>query len=210
MPGSRVRPAGVALPALVTSLGCDPRTQHRVLSAVVDGVPPYEEWMHPKPRPRPPRLGAREAPRENPPPPKVAVRAELPMGTAGFPSTWEELSQALPQDALGDIDWTRALTEGLIDPRNTIPPEPREEQTVLPLDLELGKPDDPMRAIFPHEAHTRWLACDNCHTELFPMQAGGTAIDMGKIMACQSCGVCHGTVAFPATSCARCHPGLAG
>ncbi len=193
------------MPALVS---CDAPTRYRVLTAIADGVPPYEEWLHPKPSPtRAPRGSLEPLRRE--PPPKVVVRAELPMGTAGFPATFEELKEKLPH-VDDEIDWTRAITEGVIAPRNTIPPAPPEEQTLLPLDLERRADDPTSRVVFPHEPHTRWLACENCHPEPFEMKAGAMPMSMDQILAGQGCGVCHGTVAFPASSCARCHPGMAG
>lgn len=196
------------LVVLVAAVGCDPQTHHAVMSAVVDGVPPYDEWTNPKPRPPRPRRVTPAQPEEKPPPPKVAVRLELPMGTAGFPETWEALTEALPKDATDEVDWSAAVADGLIAPRNTIPPAPPEEQEVLELDAVLGDPESPTRAVMPHAAHTRWLACDSCHPDVFPMQGGETHTSMEEINDGKTCGICHGTVAFSATSCARCHPDM--
>lgn len=204
----RARTTVGILACLTSVVACDAPTQHQVLTTIADGVPPYEEWLHPKPPPpRPPR-GSLEPPRRELPP-KVIVRADLPMGTAGFPATLEDLTAKLPHRD-DEIDWTRAIAEGVIAPRNTIPPAAAEEQTILPLDLERRADDPASRVVFPHEPHTRWLACDNCHPAPFEMKAGAMPMSMDQIMSGQGCGACHGTVAFPATSCVRCHPGMAG
>lgn len=202
--------ACAALAVLLGAAGCDPPTRHEALSALVDGVPPYEQWAQPTPRPPRPRRITQPVREEKPPPPKVAVRLELQTGKAGFPDTWEALTEALPKDATDEVDWSAAIANGLIDPRNTIPPAPPEEQTVLELDVVLGDTDNPMHAVLPHAAHTRWLACDSCHPDLYPMESGKTHTDMAEINDGKSCGICHGTVAFPATSCARCHPAMEG
>jgi c(7)-type cytochrome triheme protein len=199
--------AGALLVALV--VGCDSRARYHVLTLVADGVPPYDEWMNPKPSPPRFRRGAREAPQALPPPPKVAVRVELPAGSAGFPATWEALSAALPQDAAGDVDWAKALADGLIAPRSTIPPAEPEEQEILDVDVERRADDPALKVVFPHAAHTRWLACDSCHPDLFQMEAGATPMSMDEINEGKGCGLCHGTVAFSATTCGRCHPGMA-
>ncbi len=122
---------------------------------------------------------------------------------------WDEAAKLLPV-TLGVPDWVKALTEGVIAPRAGIDPK-TEDQAVLPLDVELvPAAGDMFKVIFPHKSHTEWLGCPNCHTAIFQMAKGADPITMEKINAGQYCGVCHGKVAFPATTCGRCHPALAG
>jgi len=59
--------------------------------------------------------------------------------------------------------------------------------------------------LFSHKAHTEWLACGNCHERLFQMQRGANPVGMIKITQKESCGACHGSVAFPMDDCQRCH-----
>jgi c(7)-type cytochrome triheme protein len=122
---------------------------------------------------------------------------------------WDEAAKLLPVTA-GEPDWVRALAEGVIAPRPGVDPN-APDQPVFPITVERVPKDQPMfKAIFPHEAHTAWLGCTNCHPAPFQMQRGTTPINMGLIFAGQACGACHGKVAFPPTACGRCHPAMAG
>jgi c(7)-type cytochrome triheme protein len=123
--------------------------------------------------------------------------------------SWEEAAKLLPVTA-GTTDWVKAVNEKIIAPRPGIDPK-APDQPVLPITIERTPPGQPpFRAIFPHDAHTQWLSCPNCHTAIFQMARGATPINMGLIYAGQACGACHGKVAFPATACGRCHPAMAG
>ena len=59
--------------------------------------------------------------------------------------------------------------------------------------------------LFPHAAHLKWLECNNCHTAIFQAKKGANKTSMDKILKGESCGVCHGSVAFPVNDCERCH-----
>jgi c(7)-type cytochrome triheme protein len=59
--------------------------------------------------------------------------------------------------------------------------------------------------VYPHEQHTQWLDCANCHDEIFIPEKGANQMSMAGILLGQKCGVCHGRVAFPVTDCRRCH-----
>jgi c(7)-type cytochrome triheme protein len=147
--------------------------------------------------------GAAKAIKEQAP----AEKAELPIERA---KTWPEALALLPKDQAGSVDWAQALKVGTIAPRPGIEPK-ASDQPVLPITVERTPPgQDAFKVLFPHEPHTQWLACDNCHPALFQMSKGATPINMGLIYAGQACGVCHGKVAFPVTACGRCHPAMAG
>lgn len=123
--------------------------------------------------------------------------------------TWDEAAKLLPV-AGGAPDWAKALAEGVIAPRPGVDPK-AADQPVFPVTVERTPAGQPMfKAIFPHATHTALLGCQNCHTALFQMKGGATTINMGLIMSGQACGACHGKVAFPATTCPRCHPAMAG
>lgn len=184
--------------------GCAAETRYRVLSAVFDGVPaPGEE--------RPPRRR-----RGRPPAPirTVALPPEplpAPIHEPG-PSyeTFAELQAAFPKDAMGNVDWVAAAREGLVEPRPGIDPD-TQDIPPMPLDVRLDPGVPQLEVIFPHEAHTFWLRCDNCHPSIFQMRAGTAPITMGAIFQGEYCGRCHGKVAFaPATGCIRCHRKLGG
>jgi len=122
---------------------------------------------------------------------------------------WEEAAKALPVTD-GMVNWSKALTQGVIAPRPGIDPK-AEDQAVFPLDVELIPAAGEMfKAIFSHKSHTEWLGCVNCHNDIFQMAKGAAKMTMETINAGQYCGVCHGKVAFPATACGGCHPAMAG
>jgi len=117
----------------------------------------------------------------------------------------QEAFAPLPQDARGRPDWMRALREGLIQPRASVRGGP-ESMQALDLDIVMRNTAQMPYVKFPHGAHTQWLACSNCHDTLFVPKAGANPTTMPKILAGESCGVCHAKVAFTAMfTCERCH-----
>ena len=121
---------------------------------------------------------------------------------------WLEVAKLLPKRADNSIDWTAGINSKVIALRAGI--DPRDaQQAVLDLDVELTTSSNALyAAAFPHNAHTQWLSCGNCHPAIYPLKQQGEpeVVTMAKINAGESCGVCHGTVAFPVTACDRCHP----
>ena len=116
----------------------------------------------------------------------------------------QEAFSTLPPDKRGKPDWMRALRENAIQPRSGLAGGPT--LPVLDLDIVMKNTAQMPFVKFPHQAHTMWLACSNCHDAIFVPKAGANAIDMTKIFRGESCGVCHTTVAFTAMfECERCH-----
>lgn len=116
----------------------------------------------------------------------------------------EEVRRTLPLDKRGAIDWMTALRNGAIAPRADLEGNARPE--VLNLDVILKNTKEMPFVRFPHNSHTEWLACSNCHDSLFVPKAGANQITMEKIFRGQFCGTCHDRVAFVThTSCERCH-----
>jgi c(7)-type cytochrome triheme protein len=136
----------------------------------------------------------------------TAGEKEIPPGEKA--KSWPELAKLLPKGAGNTPDWTAAIKAKIIAPRpGSDPKDP--EQAPLDLDLELATSSNKLHAaVFPHNAHTQWLSCANCHPSIYPLKREGEAevVTMAKINAGESCGVCHGKVAFPTTACVRCHP----
>jgi len=186
-------------------VGCTLATRQEFMKVVFEDVPPRGQHKPPEPYVGHPR---RQPVYEPPPPVMVLVKAYEPV----FQYDWKTMLRALPKDTVGGIDWVSALADGAIEPRTSIDPEHAPQQIVLPLDVQLEPENLPLfKVTFPHEPHTEWLACDNCHPKIFTMQAGADPISMQKIYAGEYCGECHGKVAFAvATGCPRCHLALAG
>ena len=102
------------------------------------------------------------------------------------------------------VDWVKTLKQSKIAPwfefesKST---EPFVFDLVIVREVKGSMPN----VVFPHEAHTQWLDCSNCHDEIFIPEKGANQISMAAILLGQKCGVCHGRVAFPVTDCRRCH-----
>ena len=110
----------------------------------------------------------------------------------------------LPTDRKGAVDWMKALNSGIISPRAGY--KITEKMNVFDLDVVMKNTKEMPFVKFPHSSHTRWLACVTCQDEIFTSKAGDNPVNMAKIFLGQYCGVCHGKVAFVATSsCERCH-----
>jgi c(7)-type cytochrome triheme protein len=110
----------------------------------------------------------------------------------------------LPKTQLGYVDWVKAITEGVINPKESLTPDYRP---MPPIDFDVvfqieGEMPD---VVYPHYPHTIWLDCQNCHPAIFKMQAGSNPVTMEKILRGEFCGRCHGKVAFPISDCKRCH-----
>jgi c(7)-type cytochrome triheme protein len=115
-----------------------------------------------------------------------------------------EAAATLPLDKKGAIDWMAALRSGAIAPRAALSGDVK--MTVLDLDIVMRNTKEMPYVKFPHNSHTQWLACSNCHDKIFVPKAGANSIDMSKIFSGQYCGACHDRVAFLTTySCERCH-----
>lgn len=120
-----------------------------------------------------------------------------------------ELSE-LPVDQYGLVDWARAIREGYITPRHTLDPEKQDKPDNKPFGLALlipTKSESMPDVIFPHDIHTMWLTCNNCHPEIFAMNGklNNKVMTMPKIAAGEFCGRCHNRIAFPLSDCTRCH-----
>lgn len=115
-----------------------------------------------------------------------------------------EALKQLPDATFGNgVNWVAALDAQNITPRAD--QLGKKQQFTLDMNIPMEVPGTMNNVLFPHKAHTAWLACSNCHTGIFKMQKGGNPITMKKINNGQYCGVCHGKVAFPVASCNRCH-----
>lgn len=133
--------------------------------------------------------------------------APPPIETLAEPS---EILKALPADSAGGIDWVAAMASGVIRPRPSVPGQgassPRASTFGYDLFLRDGSTDP--EAFFPHTTHQAWLSCASCHPAVYPR--GAESVDPDSVHGATSCGKCHDQVAFPISSCERCHAGAAG
>lgn len=158
-----------------------------VLSAAVDMDPAPAEFD---------RLGYKRKP------------GEFKRGPGGLidPSPDVVSLQNLPLDSYGFVDWTKAIRDGIISPKEKLNGGPAPEGETNSQDILIrSKLDFMPDVIFPHAAHTEWLKCSTCHPKIFRRKAGATPITMAGIWKGQFCGRCHDKVAFPTRNCFRCH-----
>ncbi len=180
--------------------GCTTETRYRVLSTLFDDVP--------KPGTETPHKQVVRGPRRKPPPPPKPLLVFKP---APARPDWGALLQKLPRTATGEVDWDGALAQKLIEPKSGLAAD-APDQVVFDMNVELIPNGQPLfKVTFPHNKHTEWLTCANCHPGIFQMQKGADPITMAKIFSGEYCGRCHGKVAYAVpTGCPRCHLALAG
>jgi len=114
-----------------------------------------------------------------------------------------EAMSAFPLDRRGGVDWVKALDLGIIVPRAEL--QDKLEIVVMDLDIIFKDTGKMPWVKFPHSAHTKWLACENCHPDIFIPQKGANNPSMDGILAGEHCGRCHDKVAFALWICERCH-----
>jgi c(7)-type cytochrome triheme protein len=190
--------------AAASIAGCSPESRYRILTLFFEDVPAPGEEARAMPVVRSPRHPAPPTPTPTPTPAAVA-EGSSGNGLAAL-STWDDVERLLPKDPVGSPDWSRALEEKVIAPSPGIGPE-APEQEVLALDVDLTPQSDPaFKVTFSHQKHTPWLACRNCHTNIFPMKAGTTPMAADEVHTTRYCAACHGKVAFDVTTgCLLCH-----
>jgi len=112
-----------------------------------------------------------------------------------------------PKDKRGEVDWVKALDQGVIKPRKSRTDDPWENALMQPMDMSIlmTSTADMPYVLFPHRQHTEWLVCGNCHSDIFIPQKDANPITMTKILNGQYCGRCHDKVSFSLWTCERCH-----
>jgi len=142
---------------------------------------------------------------------------------AALPSVQTELlaplagMTGLTTDNFGNrVNWVKAINNKEIMPIGKIT-EDDDDMMVLNIDIVIPAVGWTPDVIFPHKAHTQWLACSNCHEAqtdskpFFEPVAGENPMTMTEVVEGKWCGWCHSAktekVAFPISDCARCHSG---
>lgn len=103
----------------------------------------------------------------------------------------------------GRVDWMEVLESGVINPKSGL--KSNEPMQVIDLDIIMKDTGDMDYVRFPHDSHTQWLACSNCHPNPFPYRADIVEFNMNDVLTGKYCGICHGKVSFSPMLCDRCH-----
>lgn len=118
------------------------------------------------------------------------------------------LTADLPKGRFGNkVDWEAAELQGKVVLTDTLPEiSIKRTPLAVPKDYNIdAKIDGLPEIIFSHRKHAIWNGCELCHPEIYPVKAGGAKYTMQDVFAGKYCGACHGSVAFPASDCQRCH-----
>jgi c(7)-type cytochrome triheme protein len=108
-----------------------------------------------------------------------------------------------PRNSWGRVDWMEALTSGHINPKGSITGD--IPMQVIDLDIVMKNTGDMDYVRFPHDSHTQWLSCKNCHPNPFPYRSNLVEFNMNDVLVGKYCGICHGKVSFSPMLCDRCH-----
>lgn len=114
--------------------------------------------------------------------------------------------RSLPRTKHGNgIDWMKSLETGQIKPANQVLFKPSKLIFNRNITFEATGVDLPP-VVFSHKAHNQWLACSNCHPDVFDIEKNHEIhYSMKSNMNGEYCGACHLSVAFPLNDCKRCH-----
>lgn len=174
-------------------------TQNPVMTFFFEGVPEPGAQHVAAPVVKQPRRPAYQKP---PPAVKMVEVPDLPPAI-----DWKGIYAALPRND-DAVAWVKALEAKQITPKPGIAPDAKDEEPT-DMDVELDSSGPDMKAVFPHKAHTLWMACTTCHTSIFEMEKGKAKMTMAGMGEGQWCGTCHGKVAAPdLNGCPACHTAM--
>ena len=105
-----------------------------------------------------------------------------------------EAMAKFPRDRRKEVDWVKTLDAGFIEPRADL--KGASDMVTMDLDIVMKNTQFMPWVKFPHLAHTKWLACQNCHPKIFIPQEHANPISMNKVLRGEFCGVCHDKVSF--------------
>lgn len=121
----------------------------------------------------------------------------------------EAFDELPPSDTGNLVDWVEALNSGKIQPwPRFFPTRPHRasgQPSELDLDVVMSATGDLPPVVFSHATHTALLQCESCHPALIRPLRATNRHPMAAMVEGESCGLCHGTVAFPLADCAACH-----
>lgn len=146
----------------------------------------------------------RPAGKQNPPPAEDGIHDPAVDGTHALQAPRQAYA-GLPRANSGNrVDWVQALAQKRIHPRWD-KADTRATPVMMDLNIVREVKGSMPDVVYPHKQHTEWLDCSNCHPAIFVPQKGANQISMAAILLGQSCGACHGRVAFPVSECRLCH-----
>lgn len=122
--------------------------------------------------------------------------------------TFDAFTKKMPRAIGQAIDWEKAEEEGTITPIDfleglSVQRGALKAQDDFSIESQATWASD---VIFSHKKHAIWNGCAVCHPDIYASTKAGTVkYSMFQIFEGQSCGVCHGKVAFSLFLCEKCH-----
>jgi c(7)-type cytochrome triheme protein len=111
----------------------------------------------------------------------------------------------LPKDKFGDIQWVEMVSQNIIEPLSSLG-DHKDEEGVRATDILFDVPFAFMKDVqFSHKIHSSWVKCSLCHDRIFKKELGAAKVRMVDMKKGESCGTCHGKIAFKVADCKRCH-----
>lgn len=192
---AKAKPAAEATPAPETAAATPPVQQYQYSTrpAIAGGANPFNRLL-------------KVARRPHMPPSEDEIHDPTNEGTLILQHPLDAY-EGLPvtETGLGNgVHWVKALDDGNLKPRWERT-DPSAEPMVMDMNIVRVPKSSMPDVVFPHRQHTLWLACSNCHPDIFIPRKGANQINMAAIILGQKCGVCHGKVSFPISECKRCH-----
>lgn len=127
-------------------------------------------------------------------------------------ATQKGIGKDVPIDRFGEIDWVKLTEKHAITPRFPLNPilDDSTEELLDSITLFETKSEVTNNVLFPHDIHTFWLSCENCHDSkqgaIFKKKAEENEVLMVEMKRDKKwCGRCHDRVAFSLGDCKRCH-----
>jgi len=120
---------------------------------------------------------------------------------------FEAVAEGLPRaGAAGEVDWEKAEALGRIHPADHVEGVSLPRRPIaMDKDVTIESRGWMTDVIFSHKKHAIWNGCEVCHPEIFPHNREAPRPKMVDIASGESCGACHGRVAFSLGACERCH-----
>jgi c(7)-type cytochrome triheme protein len=121
---------------------------------------------------------------------------------------FEAFAVTLPRKGGGGrgIDWEEAEARRLVRPVDHLQGVSiRRRPLRRDVDVLITSRGWMTDVLFSHRKHAAWNGCEVCHPDIFPSRPGAVRYSMVEINSGESCGACHGKVAFSIGDCERCH-----
>jgi c(7)-type cytochrome triheme protein len=142
------------------------------------------------------------------PPDRACGRCHGRHQRPGYRNEYELFARNLPRDGEGLVDWEEAERRAFKKPDDFVEGVSlRPDRLAIDRNFSISAIGTWLGQVaFSHQKHAAWSGCESCHPEIFPStRRGAIAYKMKDIVAGEYCGACHNKVAFPVSTCLRCH-----